>query len=285
VFFCKVENTRHAVLELTQNETNFQVINITGLNPPNAQVNMTKIAGIDGSSFNSATVNTRNIVLVIKLNGDIEKNRIKIYSFFRTKEWCKFYYRNSRRDVFIEAYTDAVECDLFTNNEVVQVSLICPKPFFKDLNEFITDISKVVSMFEFSFAISDEGIEFSSLEQEKITNVYNNSEIETGLMIEIDIYGDVEKIQINNVSTGDMFILNYGFRANDKVIINTIKGEKSINLVRNAETINIFSAIDRKSTFFQLNIGDNFFSYLANEGEKENLIHILFKNRIEYGGV
>lgn len=285
MFFCKVENTRHAVLELTQNETNFQVINITGLNPPNAQVNMTKIAGIDGSSFNSATVNTRNIVLVIKLNGDIEKNRIKIYSFFRTKEWCKFYYRNSRRDVFIEAYTDAVECDLFTNNEVVQVSLICPKPFFKDLNEFITDISKVVSMFEFSFAISDEGIEFSSLEQEKITNVYNNSEIETGLMIEIDIYGDVEKIQINNVSTGDMFILNYGFRANDKVIINTIKGEKSINLVRNAETINIFSAIDRKSTFFQLNIGDNFFSYLANEGEKENLIHILFKNRIEYGGV
>lgn len=285
MFICKVQNTRNNILMLTQNETNFQVIDIKGLNPPKAQINTTKVASLDGTRFNSSTLNERNIVLTIKLNGDIEKNRIKLYSFFRTKEWCKFFYRNNTRNVFIEAYTENVECDLFTNNETVQVSLICPEPYFKDMKEIIDDISKVTALFEFPFAIEEEGIEISVLEQSKITNIYNNSEQETGVIIEIDVYGTVEKIQINNVSTGEIFILDYQFKANDKVIIETNKGKKSIKLLRNAETINIFSAFDKKSKFFQLNIGDNLFSYLADEGIKDSLIHIIFKHRTLYGGV
>lgn len=285
MFICKVENTRNAILQLTQNDTNFQIIDIKGLNPPKAQINTTKIAGLDGSKFNSSTLNTRNIVMKIKLNGDIEKNRIKLYSFFRIKEWCKFYYKNNSRNVFIEAYTEMVECDLFTNNEVVQISLICPDPYFKDIEEIIDDISKVTSLFEFPFAIEEEGIEISVLEQSKITNIYNNSEQETGVIIEIDIYGIVEKIQINNVSTGEIFILDYQFQDKDKVIIETNKGKKSIRLLRNAETINIFSAFDKRSNFFQLNIGDNLFSYLVENGSKDSLIHIIFKHRTLYGGV
>ena len=285
MFICKVENTRNATLQLTQNDSNFQIIDIKGLNPPKAQINTTKIAGLDGSKFNSSTLNARNIVIKIKLNGDIEKNRIKLYSFFRVKEWCKFYYKNNTRNVFIEAYTETVECDLFTNNEIVQVSLICPKTYFESLEEIIDDISKVTALFEFPFAIEEEGIEISVLEQSKITNIYNNSEEESGAIIEINIYGAVEKIQINNVSTGEIFTLEYQFQANDKVTIETNKGKKSIKLLRNAETINIFSAIDKKSKFFQLNIGDNLFSYLVEDGSKDSLIHITFRRRTLYGGV
>lgn len=285
MFICKVENTRKMIITLTQNEENFQVIKITGLNPPNSQINTTKVAKLDGSKFNSSTLNDRNIVITIKLNGDVEKNRIKLYSFFRPKEECKFYYKNGSRDIYIEAYTQNVECDLFSNNETVQVSLLCPSPYFKSIEEIIDDISKVIPMFEFPFAIEEEGIEFSILEQSKVTNVYNNSELETGTIIEIDIYGTMEKIQINNVSTGEKFIINYKFRPSDKVIINTNKGSKSIRLIRNAETTNIFSAINKNSSFFQLNIGDNLFSYLADDGDKDSLIHIVFKRHTLYGGV
>ena len=52
MFICKVENTRNNILTLTQNEDNFQVLKITGLNPPKAQINTTKMATLDGKKFN-----------------------------------------------------------------------------------------------------------------------------------------------------------------------------------------------------------------------------------------
>lgn len=285
MFICKVENTRNNILTLTQNEDNFQVLKITGLNPPKAQINTTKMATLDGKKFNSSTLNERNIVISVKLNGDVEKNRIRLYSFFRPKEWCKFYYKNNSRNVFIEAYTENVECDLFTNNEIMQISLLCPEPYFKDIQEIIDDISKILSKFEFPFSIDEEGIEFSTLDTSKITNVHNSSEMDTGVIIDIDIYSHIEKLLIKNTSTGETLTLNYQFQSNDKVTINTNKGHKSIKLVRNAETINIFSAIEKGSTFFRLNIGDNFFSYLADDGENDSFAHIVFRRNTLYGGI
>lgn len=285
MFICKVENTRNNILTLTQNEDNFQVLKITGLNPPKAQINTTKMATLDGKKFNSSTLNERNIVITVKLNGDIEKNRIRLYSFFRPKEWCKFYYKNNSRNVFIEAYTENVECDLFTNNEVMQISLLCPEPYFKDIQEIIDDISKILSKFEFPFSIDEEGIEFSTLDTSKITNVHNSSEMDIGVIIDIDIYSHIEKLLIKNTSTGETLTLNYQFQSNDKVTINTNKGHKSIKLVRNAETINIFSAIEKGSAFFRLNIGDNFFSYLADDGENDSFVHIVFRRNTLYGGI
>ncbi len=284
MFICKVENTRNNILTLTQNEDNFQVLKITGLNPPKAQINTTKMATLDGKKFNSSTLNERNIVITVKLNGDVEKNRIRLYSFFRPKEWCKFYYKNSSRNVFIEAYTENVECDLFTNKEVMQISLLCPEPYFKDVQEIIDDISKILSKFEFPFSIDEDGIEFSTLDTSKITNVHNSSEMDTGVIVDIDIYSHIEKLLIKNTSTGETLTLNYQFQSNDKVTINTNKGHKSIKLIRNAETINIFSAIEKGSTFFRLNIGDNFFSYLADDGENDSFVHIVFKRNTLYGG-
>lgn len=286
MFVCKVENTRNQILTLTQNEENYQIINIMGLTPPSAQINTSKIAGQDGSKFNSSTLNERNIVITVKLNGDVEHNRINLYSFFRNKEWCKFYYKNGTRNVYIEGYVESLDGDLFTDNETMQISILCPNPYFKDIEEIIDDISKALAAFEFPFAI-DEGdpIPISTIDTSRITNVYNNSESETGLIIEIDLLNSANKIQINNIITGEIFVLNYAFLENDKIIIDTNKGNKSVSLVRNAVTTNLFTAMRKGSSFFQLNIGDNFFSYLVDEGTNDDAIHIVFKHYTLYGGV
>lgn len=286
MFVCKIENTRNQILTLSQNEENYQIINIMGLTPPSAQINTSKIAGQDGSKFNSSTLNERNIVITVKLNGDVEQNRINLYSFFRNKEWCKFYYKNGTRNVYIEGYVESLDGDLFSSNETMQISILCPNPYFKDIDEIIDDISKALAAFEFPFAI-DEGdpIPISTIDTSRTTNVYNNSESETGLIIEIDLLNNANKIQINNIITGEIFVLNYAFLENDKIIIDTNKGNKSVSLVRNAVTTNLFTAMRKGSSFFQLNIGDNFFSYLVDEGTNDDAIHIVFKHYTLYGGV
>lgn len=300
MFKCKIENVKNNILTLTQDETNYQVLSITGLNPPNAQINTSTIAGLDGAKFNSSKLQSRNIVITLKINGDIEANRINLYKYFATKEWCKFYYENEHRNVYIDCYVETFECDFFTNNEIAQISLICPNPYFKAMEEIIDDISKVLAAFEFPFAhgskgatnpsvpkdsSTDDAVPFSVIDVLRVTNVYNNSESETGVIIEIDIMGVVNSIQIKDTRTGNTFNLEYNFIENDRVIIDTNKGQKSVSLLRNGITSNLFTAVKKGSTFFQLSIGDNFFSYIADNGESDDSIYVVFKYYDTYRGV
>lgn len=286
MFTLKIENIKHDILELTQNEGFYQVLSVTGLNPPNAQINTSKIAGMDGAKFNSSKLEERNIVITLKINGDIEINRINLYRYFNTKQWCKIYYKNESRDVYIEGYVETCESNLFVNNEQMQISIICPNPYFKGLEEIVDDISKTIAAFEFPFAIDiNNPIEFSTIDTSKITRVDNNSESETGVIIEIDVLDSCNKIQLNNISTGEIFTLKYAFLEGDKITIDTNKGSKSVSLIRNATKINLFGALVKNSTFFQLNIGDNYFSYLIDNGTNEDAVHIVFKHYTLYGGV
>lgn len=285
MFVCKVENTKNEILRLTQNESDFQVLSIQGLTPPNAQINTSKIAGLDGSIFNSSTMNERNIVITLKLRGNIEQNRINLYSFFRSKEWCKIYYQNDSRNVYIEGYAESIECDLFTNKEIMQISILCPNPYFKGVSEIIDDVSKSQAAFVFPFAIDLPGIEFSTMDSSRVTNVINNSDSETGVIIKIDVVGNCNTIQIKDITTGGTFTLNHAFLEGDKIIIDTNKGNKSVTLTREATTTNLFTKIKKGSTFFQLNVGDNFFSYLVDDGNNDDMIVVIFKHYVLYGGV
>ena len=300
MFKCKIENVKNNILTLTQDESNYQVLSITGLNPPNAQINTSTIAGLDGAKFNSSKLQSRNIVITVRINGNIEANRINLYKYFATKEWCKFYYENEHRNVYIDCYVENFECDLFVKDEIAQISLICPNPYFKDMETIIDDISKALSAFDFPFSFgsksatnpsvpkdnsTDNAIEFSTIDTSKITNIYNDSESSTGLIIKIDLLGTVNKLLIKNTQTGESMTLSYKFLENDRVIIDTNKGQKSIVLIRNGITSNLFTALIKGSTFFQLTIGDNFFSYTADNGANDDLVHVIFEHYNVYRGV
>ena len=263
-----------------------EILSITGLNPPSAQINTTNIAGLDGAKFNSSKLDTRNIVIMLKINGDVESNRLNLYRFFRTKEPCTFYYKTVNRDVSINGYCENVECDLFSNAEIMQVSIICPYPYFKALDEILVDISNQMAAFTFPFSINiDEPIVFSLYIDNKITDVINNSESETGVIIEIDVLDSVSEIEIRNTDTGDDITLDYTFLAGDRIMINTNKGQKSITLTRDGLTSNLFSALKQGSVFFQLAVGDNHFGYLVDSGAHDEDVSITITYSSIYRGV
>ena len=303
MFIARIENKIGEVLRLTQDESEYQIVRIEGLNPPNAQINTLSMANIDGARFNSSKLETREIVITIQLNGAgavVEANRQKLYRFFPTKDWCKFYYTNNFRDVFIEAYSNTVDVCPFDNAQQMQISIICPQPYFKSLQMIIDDISKQISRFEFPFAFgsngatnpdvptseeTDDAIPFSEIEMDRVTNVYNNSESECGMIIEVNIVLPINTITIQNTDTGEFLTLNDEFKQDDKIIINTNRGEKSVSLTREGITTNIFPKLVKGSTFFQLNIGNNYFGYTLGEGVEDSRVHIIFKHHTVYRGV
>lgn len=287
MYTAKIQNSNGNILTLTGNESQWQVVSITGLNPPKAQVNTTSIAGLDGAKLNSTMLETRNIVIMLRLNGNnVESNRQLMYMYFRTKDTCTFYYQNQNLDVSIQGVVESVECNLFAKGEMMQISIVCPFPYFQSIDEITADISNETAAFSFPFAIDiGSPVEFSLYQNNRVTNVFNNSESETGVTIEIDVLNSVNSVKIINTATGDYIAISSAFVAGDRIIICTNEGQKSVKLVRNGATTNIFSSVQRGSTFFQLAVGDNEFSYQADSGASDSFVFIVFRFSNLYRGV
>lgn len=289
MFIAKIENSNHEILELTGNEANWQVVSITGLNPPPAQINTTAIAGMDGAKFNSSKLETRNLVITLKLNGGqstVETNRQQLYRFFRTKDTCRFYFRNTNRDVFIDGLVETCEVDLFELGQAMQISIICPQPYFKAVDEIIEEMSSVVALFVFPFAIDeDDPIAFSELDVTRETDIFNDAEAETGAVFTATFAASVSSLKIVDTSTGETFQVNYNFVENDILTINTNKGEKSVSLLRSGVRYNLFGYMVRGSIFFQLLPGDNYFRYEADGGTENINVFITVTRYKTYRGV
>jgi Phage tail protein RIFT-related domain len=127
-------------------ETDFiQVTNITGLEPVKAAVSTSPFGSVDGAAYTGSSVLSRNIVLTLRPNPNwanwtYESLRRLIYSYFMPKRATRLiFYSDDMIPVRIEGIVEAVEVNQFSQDPEIQVSIICPDPYFIALNpEVIT---------------------------------------------------------------------------------------------------------------------------------------------------
>lgn len=282
MFKLEIENYLGDRLRIV-NDVNFVVTGISGLNPPSASITTSVIAASDGERLNNARLEKRNLVLTMRILTDVERNRILLYRYFKVKRRCKIYYKNQSRDVYIEGYVETFEDDFFTQLQTVQISILCPQPYFKAIEDICYDISQVLDRFEFPFAIESSGMEVSVLDTTLIGKVTNHGDVETGTTIEINATGEVVNPKIYNTSTRGMFGLNIIMILGDLIRITTIKGQKKVELIRGAQTTNIINQLMANPDWFQLEIGDNYFTYDCESGNE--FFNMQFKHTDMYEGV
>jgi hypothetical protein len=283
MFTLTVENKRGQQLQLTNSKT-MKIVRVDGLTPSNATVNLSNLVSDDGSLYNSSKVNERNMVIYVRLLSDVENQRQLLYRYFQTKQWCKIYYKNNNRNVYIEGYVEAIEGDFFTQSQEIQISIVCPKPYFKGLHDIHFDMSSTLAMFEFPFSIDEEGIEFSKIEQTVVATVNNTGDVECGVKIEFMATGTVRNPMIWSVGDyNKYFKINIEMQSGDKININTNKGEKSVTLTRHGITTDIMNLIDRYSDWFILDVGENQFTYECEYGNEDFYCTFLLSEL--FGGV
>lgn len=260
-----VENHKGEKLELTDSAI-ADVINITGLNPTTANLIFTDLAGVDGARYNSGKREKRNIVLTLSYKTPVEYNRNLIYKYFPTNTAVKLYFETDSRSVYIDGYVEANEVELFTLNEQSQISIICPDPYFKDTNTTDVNFSNTISLFEFPFSISAEGVEFSKIV--KVSSVVINAgDISTGAIFTLTARtSQILNPVVYNKTTNEKFGLNIDLEQGDVITINTHSGRKSVTLTKDGTTTNILSARQTGSKWLQLVAGENEISYLCDEG-------------------
>jgi len=284
MFTCKIENASGEVLQLTGQEENYQVYQVDGLTPPSAQINMSQLVGLDGSRFNSSKLNARAITIMLKINGDVEANRLKLYNFARTKEKLRVYFTTDSRNVFADGYVESMDAVIFAIKQFAQIGIICPYPYFSAIDEILADSENVSAGFTFPFSIETPVVISEILEGTGIV-IYNDSEASAGAVINIRFIDDAQSIRLRNTNTGADFELDYSFLAGDVVMVDTNIGQKSINLIRNGTVTNLFTALVPGSTFPVLNAGANHFEYLVDDADPDGQVEIQFRFRNVYRGI
>lgn len=278
-------------------KSGFLIQNITGLGPVKADINSTKFATSDGSAFNSARLDSRNIVMTLRLldNPTIEAMRQKSYKYFPIKKRIRFMIETDNRKCEIYGYVETNDPIIFSKKEITQISIICPDPYFYSIGKKTTIFSGLEPLFEFPF--SNESLDGNLLEISRIiTNqektIFYSGDADVGVSIFIHAIGEATHLTIYNSGTREVMKIDTdkletftgsGIISGDDIIISTLKGEKRIQLLRNGIYTSIINCIGKNTDWFTLAQGDNVFAFDAETGIAN--LQFRIENKTVYEGV
>lgn len=288
----------------------FLIKSITGLGPVKATINTTKITTGDGSLYNSARSNERNIVMDIvfvdSINHEsIEDLRQKSYKYFPLQKNVELIIETDNRIVKTIGYVESNEPDIFSKQENTKISILCPDPcLYSVKEENVTNFYTIEPMLEFPFSNEltegDSGEEIVSTANIILSSIHMKAEgcltytgdVETGVEICIHAIGQASGITIYNIDSRESMridttkleaIVGSGIMAFDDIVITTTKGIKTIKLIRRGVSHNIINCLDRKSDWFTISKGSNRFGFTADSGSTN--LQFTIKNKVVYEGV
>lgn len=280
MYSLKLENDSGNIVDINDGKR-YTVVAVSGLNPPSAALFTSKSPNRKGSKYNGSTLDERNIVITIKILGDIEANRNALYAWVDTEQYCKVYYKNGVKNVSCEGYVQDCPIDLFTDNEVVSVAIVCPDPYWRELQEISADISSIIKQFAFPFAINSAGIPLSTLRESTITSILNAG-AETGARIVVKCKDDIRNLVLYDAKdTTRVFRINTTIQAGEVVIIDTDASPKTCKLYKVDGTVeNILRYVGANPTWFTIKRGINSFGFSLGSGATSDVeISIGYTNK------
>lgn len=279
MFSLRLENASANIVDINDG-VHYLVTGVSGLNPPSASIFTAKSPNRKGVKYNGSTLNERNIVITIKILGDIEENRNALYAWTDSEQYTKVHYRNGVKNVFCEGHVEDCDIDMFSNGETANVSIICEDPYWKDLAEIVTDISALLNQFTIPFSIDNGGIPFSTIQQNSITNIFNGGSA-TGAKFYIHTTDVVENLLIFDAAdTQKQFRLRFTIPANWTIVIDTEGSPKTCKAYKPDGTEqNMLPYVGANPTWFELNKGYNKFGFTADNGMANMSVTVRFTNK------
>lgn len=260
----------------------FSINEITGIESSDIEISMSDNALVDGSTVEGKRIKSRPIHIVMTLMDDKNNpvNRQKIIRFFNPKYTGKMIIDNmgTERNIQyeLEGWTFKKQTNLNARLQVL-VDLICPNPYFKNMDNFGKNMANVTPLFAFpwrstirkeydtpdpykGFTLGGWTTGYRTLK--KAVELSNDGDVPTGVQIQfIASRGPVANPKIELVGSGKYVRVVVNMEKGDVLLIDTDKRNQIIEL----NGVNCYQKIDRRSKNFQLEIGDNYLEYDADE--------------------
>lgn len=271
------------------NNNGLLITEIEGLGPTKADINFTKLATYDGSMYNSAQLDSRNIkIKALFLEAKtIEEARILSYNFFPIKRMVTFIIETDSRTAYTTGYVESNEPDIFSDQCEMDVSIECESAFFFDargINEQM--FSDVEPLFEFVYennSPTEKLTEISSFQKRRECSITYDGDAEVGFDMVFHAIGEVRNIVMYNPRTGESFRIDTdklaartgsGMKYGDDIIVTSTQGRKSARLLRNGDYTNVLNILGKDPPWFKLVHGKNIFTYTADYGEENLRIYV-----------
>ena len=248
----------------------FRLLSVSGLESSDYSLSFSHDAQSDFSYLSGYSVSPRIIKLCfeLSLNSLYSVYRENVIRFFSPKSQGKMYVDISGIKRKINYNVKKFE---FLNENLydplkIRLELACPDPYFKDANGFVENITTVIPMISFPTRLLSSGTPASYKKFGDLLSINNPGDIPVGLDITVLASGFVVNPKIENVTSGKFIRLIGSLSENDVLRIVTIPGKKRIT----KNGTNISNLLDRSSSFFSLELGENRLKVSASSG-KESL--------------
>lgn len=267
MYTVKIQNKKNETLQLYPSE-DYMLIGMTGITPSDGIISVAEMAMQDGARFNNAHVQTRNLIVNFDIRGegeDVRKRRINLYKYIKTKEPVRVYIANDQRSVYIDGYVERLDDagTIFSDRERMQLSVICPDPFFRDNAQDVTVyFGATSSEFHFPFAITTP-IPFSTRSWSHVKEIFNAGDVECGVVFTLQASNTVVDPKISNEETNELMEFDITMEAGDELIISTRRGEKKVTFRSGGVETNALNTLKEGSDWLTLTPGNNAIYYTA----------------------
>ena len=265
--------------------TPFLLEDAAGIYEQSAKVNITENTLTDGSTYQSSVLQSRNIVLSLRDLNDHLANRQFLLSLFPPKSKGTLIFRDGEEERQTDYYVEKLTSDGIYSARRYQISLICPDPYFYDLEDYSVTLAAFVPNFTFTHEFLSVKEELGYRQINRLQDIKDEIGSDNiGITITIEASGAVENPEVTRVESNEHIQVGtesmpLDMVAGDKVIITTSDNNKKIFLEHNGVQTNISQYLSEDSTFIQLHRGDNTIGYSAASGIDSMVITITYRIR------
>lgn len=274
-------SAKGAAMPLFGNEY-FTLTDIDGMTTVTSDLAAVTVPSVDGDIVTNIQAQPRTVVLYLRLkeSAGIEAAKRYILQYIKPKLTGTLQLIQDDREIQLAGIVEAMELPRFGQGCTMQITMHCEQPFWEDIDFVVQQIAQIINLHYFpipegGLAFPERGLPFGAYNRTLTSDFDNSGDVETGALIAIIALGEVVNPRIANTQTGEFIGINDTLQGNDEVIINTIKGQKTIT----KNGVNIIDKIMSGSTFLQIATGNNEFTISARSGINNVYFTLTYKQK------
>lgn len=269
--------TAFGTLPLWQNER-FVCTEIDGMTQADVSVASNTVYSMDGDKVTNMQTQPREIVIDLEIKQDANAQTVLEYvtQTVKLKRDAKLVLRydlsGAEQSKAITGRVSGIAMPRFTDRVVLQITLYCYQPYWEDAEFIVKYISDILDLHHFQITWS-EPLPMGVYDITRTRQYINEGDAAVGMVITITAQGDVVNPALYNNLTGEFIGITDTLKLGDEIVINTIRGQKSIT----KNGANVLSKLKAGSTWLQLDVGSNVFLIDADSGASEMYFTLIFK--------
>lgn len=252
----------------------FKILSIEGLGVLSQEIFTEKRAVGDGDIVTGTRISSRTITITACNDnaGAFDTSRTIINDFFNPKNRFKIYITYKMTSVWCECIVDTrdLPTDNIYNPQLFILSVYCPSPYLKSVDNFGKNIAAITPMMGFPIlSRMDRGFVVSRRDFSQRAFIPNDGAVDTYCYAEIELDANTRDLKI--------------YKSEDEFILFTVllyRGQKiEIDFENRAVYIDGVSSpncIDRRSTFFAIDRGGCNISYSSSTSDKDIYIYLYY---------